>query len=394
MSWLAALLLAALPSQAQPIIPVAPSTVTTAGAAAYLGQQMPFEGGPWVIGEVLFFSSERLVSDFTWREKVRASRGTLYTKADVLGDVENLMTLARFDRIEPRLYAIPDAPVPAEFASIAASTAQVRLVFHVTEKPTAAVGGAGAKPQKQVPPAAVSGVVLTPTAWRGTGRYTTPGLGLDINGMYVIGRLYGKNSFENAPRKTNYIDRIGLWMLTADGKLQVQSESSIRPAVAVGGQGTFIVRDSPQPTVQSQSVTVKVSDKSSNFLSAGYFVASKKLGPFRTSAGVLQGSQGDIIGLMSEFLTPESLQFYANRPGARSISRTVPYFSVFGLPKPAYPLGFEVMKFNGAPLNPWLVNFKLGYFLKLNFDISVLKYQGGYDVLGVIQFRYNHFPRR
>ena len=52
------------------------------------------------------------------------------------------------------------------------------------------------------------------------------------------------------------------------------------------------------------------------------------------------------------------------------------------------------VKFNGAPLNPWLVNFKVGYFLKLNFDIALLKYQGGYDLLGVLQFRYNYFPAR
>ena len=52
------------------------------------------------------------------------------------------------------------------------------------------------------------------------------------------------------------------------------------------------------------------------------------------------------------------------------------------------------MKFNGAPMNPWLINFKIGYFVKLNFDIAYLKYQGGYDVLGVLQFRYNYFPQR
>ena len=29
-----------------------------------------------------------------------------------------------------------------------------------------------------------------------------------------------------------------------------------------------------------------------------------------------------------------------------------------------------------------------------NFDLAVLKYQGGYDVLGLFQFRYNHFPKK
>lgn len=387
MALLAVLALVLAPASAQ----ISTSAVTTTGAAAYLGQPLPAETGPWVLGEVLFFSSDRLVSDYTWREKVRGTRGTLYTKADILGDVESLMTLPNFERIEPRLYAIPDSPVAPEFVNIAVSSAQVRLVFHVTEKK---VTEAVTKPRAAIPPAAVSGVVLTPTAWRGAGRYSTPGMGLDINGMYIIGRLYGKNSFPDAPRKTNYIDRLGVWLLSADGKMQVQSEGTVRPAVAVGGQGTFLFRDSPQPTVQNQTVTVKVSEKSTKLFSAGYVVASKKIGPVRSSVGVMQGNQGDIVAHMSEFLTSEAMRFYAQRPNSRVRSRTVPFLSMFGLPKPSYPLGFEVMKFNGAPLSPWLINFKLGYFLKLNFDVSYLKYQGGYDVLGVVQFRYNHFPRR
>ena len=63
------------------------------------------------------------------------------------------------------------------------------------------------------------------------------------------------------------------------------------------------------------------------------------------------------------------------------------------LPKPQYPLAVEFIKFNGAPLNPWLMNFKVGYFLHLNFDVGLLKFQGGYDLLGLLQFRFNQFPR-
>ena len=92
------------------------------------------------------------------------------------------------------------------------------------------------------------------------------------------------------------------------------------------------------------------------------------------------------------------MKYYSSNPAAESADpikgRTVPFASILFVPKPAYPLGVEFMKFNGARKNPWLVNFKLGYFLKLNFDLALLKYQGGYDVIGVLQFRYNHFPRR
>jgi hypothetical protein len=41
-----------------------------------------------------------------------------------------------------------------------------------------------------------------------------------------------------------------------------------------------------------------------------------------------------------------------------------------------------------------MLNFKIGYFLKMNFDIAYLRFQGGYDVLGLLQFRFNQFPRR
>lgn len=368
--------------------------LSTPGVVGYLGTPVSLESnGPWVLGEVLFFSSGRLVSEYDWRQKVRGQRGMLYTKVDILGDVESLMSLGKFENVEPKLYVIPDAPVPAEYATIAVSSAQVRLVLNVREK---VVSESVIKPRAKTPPAAVSGVVLTPTAYRGAGRYSTPGMGLDINAMYFIGRLYGKNSFPLAPRKTNYIDRLGVWLLATDGKMQIQSEGDFRPAMAVGGQATFLIRDSPQPSVQAgPSLTVKVGEKSNKLMTDGYFVTSKKLGPARTSVGVMQGNIGDIVGSLSEFLTPEALQFYAGyAKGTKLLSHTVPFASIFMLPKPEYPLGFEIMKFNGSPLSPWLINFKLGHFLKMNFDLSFLKYRGGYDILGVLQFRYNQFPNR
>jgi hypothetical protein len=317
----------------------------------------------------------------------------LYTKADIASDVDNLMSLGKFVKVDPSLFEIPGSPVPQEFYTIAASTAQVRLVFTMTEK---AVPVSSSTVRRALPPAPISGVVLTPTAYRGQGKYGTPGLGLDFNATYYIGRLYGKNSFANAPASTNYIDRVGLWLLTADGKMQLQSEGEFRPAVAVGGEGTFMFRDSPQPAVNSTnpSVTVNASQKSTRVLSDAYFVASKKFGPVRSSIGVKEGNYGDIVAQLSEFLTPDSLTFYAGQKGQTVYSRTVPYASLLWMPKPHYPLAIEVMRFNGAALNPVLINLKIGYFLKLNFDVAVLKFNGGYDVLGLLQFRYNQFPSR
>ena len=376
------------------------STSTVANMTAYLGSRIARERGPWVLGEVLFFSKDRLVSDYSWREAVRGQRGSLYTNADIDSDIERLLALKKFDKVEAELYTIPGVPVPPEFQGVAISTSEVRLVFSMTEK---FVVGASTKVVRPLAPAAVSGVVLTPTAYRGAGRYATPGMGLDINAAYYIGRLYGVNNYPHTSAKTNYIDRLGVWLLTADGKMQVQSETSLRPAMAVGVQATALLRDSPQPQInQTATLTVKASNGSTQILSDAYLVLSKKFGPARTSVGVMQGNIGNLPGNLSEFLTPEALKYYRNGPGGLQgdhsgtvvKSQTVPFASFLFIPKPAYPLGVEVMKFNGAPLNPWLINFKIGYFVKLNFDIAYLKYQGGYDVLGVLQFRYNYFPQR
>ena len=395
MGTLAALLGAATPAAAQTnpwaVTPAtAPAVSTPTVSMPSLGAPLSVSGGPWVPAEVLFFSAGRVVADYAWRDSVRARRGHLYTAADLQSDVKDLMTLGRFTSLTPSIYAIPGTPVPSEFSSISVSTNQVRVVFDVTEKVVEVP-----KTKIVTPPTAVSGVLLTPTAWRGAGRFENPGLALDINAAYFIGRIYGKTSYPDAPRKTNYIDRIGLWTLTADGKMQIQSESNIRPAVAVGGQALLMFRDSPQPTVTTPGVSVKIDRKNTKILTDGYFVASKKFWKLRTSAGIMAGTIGELPANMSEFLTPEALKFY-NRDTAGTVvtSRTVPFASLFYLIKPDYPIGFEIMKFNGAARKPILINMRVGRFLKLNFDLAILKYQGGYDLLGLFQFRYNHFPKR
>ncbi|MEK7389507.1 MAG: hypothetical protein AAB036_07400 [Elusimicrobiota bacterium] len=369
-----------------------PSTGTAAPPpmTMALGTPLTVTAGPWVVAEVLFFSAGRVVADYAWRDSVRARRGHLYTAADLQGDVQDLMTLSRFDKVSPSIYAITATPVPTEFTSISVSSNQVRVVFEVAEKPVID----SPKTKFVTPPTAVGGVILTPTAWRGAGRFLSPGLALDLNAAYIIGRLYGKNSYSDSPRKTNYIDRLGLWTLTADGKMQVQSEASVRPAIAVGGQAMLVFRDSPQPTVTAPGVSVKIDSKRTRVLTDGYLVASKKFGPIRASAGLMQGTIGDLPAMMSEFLTPEAIRFYSRDNNSTEVhSRTVPFISTFYLLKPDYPIGFEIMKFNGAARKPYLINLKIGRFLKMNFDLAVLKYQGGYDVLGLFQFRYNHFPK-
>ncbi|HVE11987.1 MAG TPA: hypothetical protein VNI01_01215 [Elusimicrobiota bacterium] len=382
----------------------APPSVPLSTAAALpeellpFGQPLDMSHGPWLIGEVLVRGNQT-VSSYAILEGLRARRGALYTPSDIDGDLRHARSVPDVLSARLELYAMREEAVPPAYQSITASTMMARAVFWVEEKPSlpglsmgmpTTVSGSTTTPR--FPPAAVSGVVLTPTAYRGAGRYTSPGLGADVNAAYFIGRLYGKNSV--SAHDTNYLDRIGLWFLTFDGKAQIQSEGDIRPAVAVGGQGTYMLRDAPQPSVQTVTLTVNVSQKTTKTFSGAYFVASKKIYGVRTSLGFMHGSAGEQIAYLTEFLSPQSLQFlYGKGAGVQATSKSTLFGSLMILPKPQYPLAVEFMKPNGMPLNPILLNFKLGYFLHLNFDVSYLKFQGGWDALGQFQFRYNHFPR-
>lgn len=385
----------ALPAAAQtgnPFGAPVPPAVSSAPTVS-LGTPLSASGGPWVLAETLFFSQGRVLSDYAWRDKLHGVPGQLYTAQDLAGDVSALSNLKVFSRITPSVYAIPSDPIPPQFTSISVSTDQVRVVFDVD-----VIVSSAPKVRLVTPPSAVSGLILTPTAYRGAGRFNNPGLGLDFNAAYFIGRLYGKNNYPNAPAHTNYIDRLGVWLLTVDGKMQIQSDEGWRPAVAVGGQTTFLFRDSPQPSVNTPTVTVQVNAKSTQVLTDAYIVASKELHKVRTSVGLMQGNFGDLAGNLSEYLSPPALEFYKQTTNFTPVgfvqSRTVPFGSAFYMVKPDYPIGFEVMKFDGAYSNPWLFDFKLGRLLHLNFDLAYLKFDGGYDLLGLFQFRYNQFPSR
>ncbi|NNN05653.1 MAG: hypothetical protein HKL90_07110 [Elusimicrobia bacterium] len=376
-----------------PAAPAAAAVASTAPVAVLaqdFGQPLSISGGPWVFSEALFTSGGKIISDYAWRDKLRGLKDQLYSSADLSADLAALRGLKVFDRITPSVYAIANSPVPTKFASVAVSTTEVRVVFEVAIKPVVKP-----KPILVTPPVAVSGLILTPTAYRGLGHYNTPGLGLDFNAAYYIGRLYGKNSYPYAPMHTNYLDRIGLWLLSADGKMQIQSETEWRPAMAVGTQGILMFHDAPQPTVNTPTVQTTINQQTMQVLGDAYVVASKENHGVRYSAGIMEGTIGDLAENLTEFLTPQDMQFYKNAPaGTMSQTRTVPFMSMFYLVKPDYPIGFEVMKFSGASGSPTLINMKIGRALKLNFDLGLLTFQGGYDLLGLIQFRFNEFPNR
>lgn len=247
-----------------------------------------------------------------------------------------------------------------------------------------------AKPQKKMEPVLLSGMVLMPTAYRSTGRNSI-GLNLDINAAYYIGRLYGKNSYTWTTNKKNYLDRIGLWVLSADAKMTVQTEQDWRPALAAGALGMFTVRDSGQPKLDNPTVQVNVN--STDKLASAYVVASKKwTDKFIFTLGYMEGSVPDIMPQLSEYLTAAAMTLNGH-DGQQCTSRSMAFGGIIWLPRPDRPITLEIMAPQGAPGSPKLFNLHLGSLLHMNFEVSYLNFDGGWDLLGMFQFRYNYFPR-
>ncbi|MFA6433545.1 MAG: hypothetical protein WCW52_02505 [Elusimicrobiales bacterium] len=238
----------------------------------------------------------------------------------------------------------------------------------------------------------LSGIVLMPTAYRGRGNNSI-GLGLDFNAAYYIGRLYGKNRYDWTIEKTNYLDRVGFWLLSADTKMLIQTEGRWRPAVASGVQAIFNFRDAPQPPINGTfNLTVKATGKTTNTYANAYLVLTKRLHrKLIANAGYSDGDMPKVLYQLSEFLSKQALTLNG------TADPTIPSGMVFGglmwLPKPNSPIGVEVLMPQGAPQNPKLFNFHLGTLLKMNFEISYLSFKGGWDLLGMFQFRYGYFPK-
>jgi hypothetical protein len=257
---------------------------------------------------------------------------------------------------------------------------------------TAAVTTSTATVKKEPPePVSLSGVVLTPTAYRSFG-LNSIGMNLDINAAYYIGRLYGKNSYDWSVRKENYIDRIGLWMLMGDGKMVVQSEEGSRPAIAAGAQTTFLVRDAAQPSLNG---TQTANASNGDLLYDVYMVASKRIfnNHLMTSVGYMDGTENSLLSNLSEYLSNSALVL-DGRSGQSATSPSAVFASILWLPRPDRPIGLEIIMPQGAPMHPKLINMHFGTLLHLNFELAYLSYDGGWDALGMFQFRYNYFPRR
>lgn len=274
---------------------------------------------------------------------------------------------------------------PSAFAADSASSSQDSARSTQTDK-----GGRNLpKKKKSITRTPLSGLVLMPTAYKSTG-INELGLALDINAAYIIGRLYGRNDYDWTMEDKDYLDRIGLWLLSADGKLLVQTEGKYRPAIAAGVQGIYSLRDSSNPTLKTNQ-DLKINAKSTNGYANMFVAMSKRLGrKFIINAGYSDGDMPKMINSLSEYLSVEAMAqngITDNRDATGMI-----FGGMMWLPKPDSPISVEFMIPQGSPMHPRLVNLHLGSMLKLNFEISYLKFKGGWDLLGIFQFRYNYWP--
>jgi len=240
---------------------------------------------------------------------------------------------------------------------------------------------------KKIP---ISGIVLTPTAYRSNG-INEIGPSLDFNAAYYIGRLYGKNKFYWTVDKKNYLDRIGIWYFEMDGKLLIQRETKNFPAVSSGYKGIFAFRDSSQPSINQPQTTIKL--KNSDTYSTVYITLSKHLlDNLFINLGYADGEFSNFIYQTSDFLSDTAIKLTKGitKP---YVSKSTLFAGILYVYKEKIPIGFEIIIPQGSTLSPKLINFQLGNFLKLNFQISYLRYDGGYDYLGMFNFRYSFYPK-
>jgi hypothetical protein len=239
-------------------------------------------------------------------------------------------------------------------------------------------------------PVPITQIVLMPTAYR-TPKKDDIGVELEMDLTYFFTQIYGKNTLSWTNDKKDSLTRIGIWNLSLNGKMTVQSESTWRPAIAVGAQGMLTFRDSKKPTLDTQTEEI---DQDVVNLFGGVFVsASKRFSDkYITNLGFMYGSTVDRIFLLSKYLSDESITL-SGHPNQSAKARSMFYGGATWLITPNYPVGVEFMIPQGAPMKPRLINFNLGRVFNFNFGVSYLTFDGGWDTLAFVQFRQSIFPK-
>ncbi len=88
---------------------------------------------PWVIGQVAV-SGNKNVNQRVILTQVKARKGSLYDESDLDQDIQSLLGLGNFDRVQADISATGE-PVPDYLRKVASSTSTIKLTFIVSEKP-------------------------------------------------------------------------------------------------------------------------------------------------------------------------------------------------------------------------------------------------------------------
>ncbi len=213
------------------------------------------------------------------------------------------------------------------------------------------------------------------------------GLNLDFILSYYIGRLFGKNDpYGSSKYRTDYITRIGLWLLTVDGKLTLPYLENRLFSLALGGRYTYMFRDISQPS-PGAAPTFTIKPGKSASLPATYVAVSKAWTKNAVHIGALWGKEDEVIPSLSEYI-----YYYYYKVGQWQKSKAIVFGGIHTRIIPHLNLKIEALNLLGNPLKPWLFNIDLGRFLPANFQLAYFCYKYGWDILGYFNFRYTFYP--
>ena len=270
--------------------------------------------------------------------------------------------------VDAAVYGIPEESV-GELPVHRGLDDDGRIVYRMTEKELALPNLDRPPPEGGRPP-------TSPDSARALGRgddadgvpeinqYNTPGLGLDVNALCFIGRLYGKNNLST--RQTNFIRPAG--RLEPLGRRQDAGPIRDRRAPGDGRRRAghlHLPRLAPARHRPAQRHRQRLGRHDARWgdLPWSYEEALEGADQRRL---LTTATRRATIALLTEFLSPQSLQFalggqpHRARPGHGLRQRPL-------LPKAT--AGVEVIRPSGMPLQPSL-QLQAGLFLKLNFDLS------------------------
>lgn len=216
------------------------------------------------------------------------------------------------------------------------------------------------------------------------------GLNFDFVTSYYIGRLFGKNNPDDRWEKDRYeyITRVGIWLLTVDGKIVFPYLEKKYLSLACGARYTFMYNDKPAPTPGAgEEFVIKPQEAKSKALPSGYIVLTK-IWPRNTfHLGTIFGKEDEIIPQLSEYAYK-----YYYLAGYWPTRKNIIFFGLNTRLIPGINLKIEALHPLNHPLEPWLINFDLGKFLPANFQFAYFQYKYGWDILGYFNFRYTFYP--